>query len=110
MNSNTNSPKKMTPSQLEGWLAIRKKCSPQKSKKAYTRKEKHKQKFQKSQDIEYNIYRKSGEELQTLFLSFEDSSPTKLVMRLMTVIRCSLRLEQPSIVLGMNVGSIPASG
>ena len=43
MNSNTNSPKKMTPSQLEGWLAIRKKCAPQKSKKAYTRKEKHKQ-------------------------------------------------------------------
>ena len=39
MNSNTNSPKKMTPSQLEGWLAIRKKCAPQKSKKAYTRKE-----------------------------------------------------------------------
>lgn len=34
MNSNTNSPKKMTPSQLEGWLAIRKKCAPQKSKKA----------------------------------------------------------------------------
>ena len=51
MNSNTNSSKKMTPSQLEGWLAIRKKCSPQKSKKAYTRKEKHKQKFEKSQDI-----------------------------------------------------------
>ena len=82
MNSNTNSPKKMTSSQLEGWLAIRKKCAPQKSKKAYTRKEKHKQKFEKSQDIQYNIYRKSGEELQTLFLSFEDSSPTKLVMRL----------------------------
>lgn len=51
MNSNTNSPKKMTPSQLEGWLAIRKKCAPQKSKKAYTRKEKYKQKFEKSQDI-----------------------------------------------------------
>ena len=51
MNSNTNSPKKMTPPQLEGWLAIRKKCAPQKSKKAYTRKEKHKQKFEKSQDI-----------------------------------------------------------
>lgn len=32
MNSNTNSPKKMTPSQLEGWIAIRKKCVPQKSK------------------------------------------------------------------------------
>ena len=51
MNSNTNSPKKMTPSQLEGWLAIRKKCAPQKSKKTYTRKEKHKQKFEKYQDI-----------------------------------------------------------
>lgn len=51
MNSNTNLPKKMTPSQLEGWLAIRKKCTPQKSKKAYTRKEKHKQKFENSQDI-----------------------------------------------------------
>lgn len=86
MNSNINSPKKMTPSQLEGWLAIRKKCAPQKSKKAYTRKEKHKQKFEKSQDIQYNIYRKSGEELQTLFLSFEDSSPTKLVMRLINFI------------------------
>ena len=86
MNSNTNSPKKMTPSQLEGWLAIRKKCAPQKSKKAYTRKEKHKQKFEKSQDIQYNIYRKSGEELQTLFLSFEDSSPTKFVMRLINFI------------------------
>ena len=86
MNSNTNSPKKMTPSQLEGWLAIRKKCAPQKSKKTYTRKEKHKQKFEKSQDIQYNIYRKSGEELQTLFLSFEDSSPTKLVMRLINFI------------------------
>jgi hypothetical protein len=32
MNSNINSPKKMTPSQLEGWVAIRKKCAPQKSK------------------------------------------------------------------------------
>lgn len=41
MNSNTNSSKKMTPFQLEGWIAIRKKCVPQKSKKAYTRKEKH---------------------------------------------------------------------
>ena len=51
MNSNTNSPKKKTPSQLEGWLAIRKKCALQKSKKAYARKEKHKQKFEKSQDI-----------------------------------------------------------
>ena len=85
MNSNTNSPKKMTTSQLEGWLAIRKKCAPQKSKKAYTRKEKHKQKFEKSQDIQYNIYRKSGEELQTLFLSFEDSSPTKFVIQPLTV-------------------------
>lgn len=46
MNSNTNLPKKMTPSQLEGWIAIRKKCVPQKSKKTYTRKEKHKQKFE----------------------------------------------------------------
>lgn len=51
MNSNINSPKKMAPSQLEGWLAIRKKYAPQKSKKIYTRKEKHKQKFEKSQDI-----------------------------------------------------------
>lgn len=32
MNSNTDSSKKMTPSQLEGWLAIRKKCVPQKPK------------------------------------------------------------------------------
>lgn len=39
MNTNTNSFKKMTPSQLEGWLAIRKKCVSQKSKKTYTRKE-----------------------------------------------------------------------
>lgn len=30
---NTDSSKKMIPSQLEGWLAIRKKCIPQKSKK-----------------------------------------------------------------------------
>ena len=51
MNSNTNSPKKMTPFKLEGWLAIRKKCAPQHSKKAYTRKEKHTHKFEKSQDI-----------------------------------------------------------
>ena len=65
MKSKTDSSKKMTPSQLEGWIAIRKKCVPQKSKKTYTRKEKHKQKFEKSQDIQYNIYRKSGEELQT---------------------------------------------
>lgn len=48
MNSNTDSSKKMTPPQLEGQLAIRKKCVPQKSKKTYTRKEKHKQKFEKS--------------------------------------------------------------
>ena len=33
MNSNTNSPKKMTPSQLEGWLAIRKKCAPRNPRK-----------------------------------------------------------------------------
>lgn len=51
MNSNTDSSKKMTPSQLEGWLAIRKKCAPQKFKKFYTRKEKHKQKFENSQNI-----------------------------------------------------------
>lgn len=51
MNTNTNSSKKMTPSQLEGWLAIRKKCVPQKSKKTYTHKEKHKQKFENSQNI-----------------------------------------------------------
>ena len=51
MNTNTNSSKKMTPSQLEGWLAIRKKCVPQKSKKTYTRKEKYKQIFEKFQDI-----------------------------------------------------------
>ena len=51
MNFNTDSSKKMTPSQLEGWIAIRKKCVPQKSKKSYTRKEKHKQKFENSQDI-----------------------------------------------------------
>lgn len=51
MNSNTDSSKKMTPSQLEGWIAIRKKCVPQKSKKIYTRKEKHKQKFENSQNI-----------------------------------------------------------
>ena len=62
---NTDSSKKMAPSQLEGWIAIRKKCVPQKSKKSYTRKEKHKQKFENSQNIQYNIYRKSGEELQT---------------------------------------------
>ena len=85
MNSNTNSPKKMTPSQLEGWLAIRKKCAPQKSKKAYTRKEKHKQKFEKSQDIQYNI-QKVGRGTSNLFLSFEDSSPTRLVMRLINFI------------------------
>ena len=62
---NTNFSKKMTSTQLEGWIAVRKKCVSQKSKKSYTRKEKHKQKFEKSQDIQYNIYRKSGEELQT---------------------------------------------
>lgn len=33
MNSNTNSPKKMTSFQLEGWLAIRKKCVPQNLKR-----------------------------------------------------------------------------
>lgn len=51
MNSNTDSPKKMIPSQLEGWIAIRKKCVSQKSKKTYTRKEKYRQKFEKFQDI-----------------------------------------------------------
>lgn len=39
------SEKKMSSSQLEGWLAIRKKCSPMKSKKQYSRKEKHKNKI-----------------------------------------------------------------
>lgn len=48
---NTNFSKKMTSSQLKGWLVIRKKCAPQKSKKSYTRKEKHKQKFENSQNI-----------------------------------------------------------
>ena len=51
MNSNTDSSKKMAPSQLEGWIAIRKKCVPKKKKKTYTRKEKHKQKFENSQNI-----------------------------------------------------------
>lgn len=41
----SKSERKMSPSQLEGWLAIRKKCSPMKSKKQYTRKEKHKNKI-----------------------------------------------------------------
>ena len=32
---------KMTPEQLQAWIAIRKKCATFKSKKDYTRKEKH---------------------------------------------------------------------
>lgn len=32
---------KMTPEQLQGWIAIRKKCATFKSKKDYSRKEKH---------------------------------------------------------------------
>ena len=33
---------KMTPEQLQAWIARRKKCGVHKSKKDYTRKEKHK--------------------------------------------------------------------
>ena len=33
---------KMTPEQLQAWIAKRKKCATFKSKKDYTRKEKHK--------------------------------------------------------------------
>jgi hypothetical protein len=32
---------KMTPEQLQAWIAIRKKCATFKSKKDYSRKEKH---------------------------------------------------------------------
>ena len=37
---------KMTPAQLESWLALRKKCHVHKSKKEYTRKEKHKKNYE----------------------------------------------------------------
>ena len=40
-----NSTSKMTPEQLEKWLALRKKCHVHKSKKDYTRKEKHKKNY-----------------------------------------------------------------
>ena len=40
-----NSTSKMTPGQLEKWLALRKKCHVHKSKKDYTRKEKHKKNY-----------------------------------------------------------------
>ena len=45
----------MEPSQLEVWLARRKKCAPMKSKKDYTRKKKHKRKFENSEDFWYNF-------------------------------------------------------
>ena len=41
-----NSTSKMTPEQLEKWLALRKKCHVHKSKKDYTRKEKHKKQYE----------------------------------------------------------------
>ena len=37
---------KMTPEQLEKWLALSKKCHVHKSKKDYTRKEKHKKQYE----------------------------------------------------------------
>ena len=40
-----NSTSKMTPEQSEKWLALRKKCHVHKSKKDYTRKEKHKKDY-----------------------------------------------------------------
>lgn len=40
-----NSTSKMTPEQLEKWIALRKKCHIHKSKKDYTRKEKHKKDY-----------------------------------------------------------------
>ena len=40
-----NSTSKMAPEQLEKWLALRKKCHVHKSKKDYTRKEKHKKDY-----------------------------------------------------------------
>ena len=40
-----NSTSKMTPEQLEKWIALRKKCHVHKSKKDYTRKEKHKKDY-----------------------------------------------------------------
>lgn len=41
-----NSTSKMTPEQLEKWLALRKKCHVHKSEKDYTRKEKHKKQYE----------------------------------------------------------------
>ncbi len=41
-----NSTSKMTHEQLEKWLALRKKCHVHKSKKDYTRKEKHKKQYE----------------------------------------------------------------
>ena len=41
-----NSTSKMTPEQLEKWIALRKKCHVHKSKKDYTRKEKHKKQYE----------------------------------------------------------------
>ena len=41
----------MEPSQLEVWLARRKKCAPMKSKRDYTRKKKHKRKLENSEDF-----------------------------------------------------------
>ena len=41
----------MEPSQLEVWLARRKKCAPMKSKKDYTRKKKHNRKFENFEDF-----------------------------------------------------------
>ena len=43
-----NSTSKMTPEQLEKWLALRKKCHVHKSKKDYTRKEKHKKDYEQN--------------------------------------------------------------
>ena len=41
-----NSTSKMSPEQLEKWLALRKKCHVHKSKKGYNRKEKHKKQYE----------------------------------------------------------------